>query len=67
LALAATAMAQSPAIDNLVVQLWPEYDRPETLIIYQGQLVADASLPTTLTFEIPARVETMHAVAIMST
>lgn len=67
LALAATAMAQSPAIDNLVVQIWPEYDRPETLIIYQGQLVADASLPTTLTFEIPARVETMHAVAIMST
>ena len=66
LLLGVTAFAQSPTIDNLVVQIWPEFDRPETLIIYQGQLAADESLPATLTFELPARIEKMHAVAIMA-
>lgn len=59
-------MAQAPTIDNLVVQIWPEFDRPETLVIYQGQLAADESLPTTVTFQLPGRIETMHAVAVMS-
>ncbi len=66
LLLGATVFAQSPTIENLVIQIWPEFDRPETLIIYQGQLAADESLPATLTFELPARIETMHAVAIMA-
>lgn len=59
-------LAQSPQIDQLIVQIWPEYDRPEALVIYQGQLADSVSLPTTLTFEVPSAAGDMHAVAIMS-
>jgi hypothetical protein len=54
----------SPQIDNLSVEIWPEFDRPETLIIYRATLSSDTSLPAEVTFELPAHIETLHAVAV---
>ncbi len=56
--------AQSPAFAEVVVDLWPEYDRPEMLAILHIQLPPDVSLPTQVTVRIPARVGEPHAVAV---
>jgi hypothetical protein len=48
------AIAQTEIrLEQLQVDLWPEYDRPDMLVIYRG----------TLTLRIPARVGQPHAVA----
>ncbi|MBG7609510.1 MAG: zinc ribbon domain-containing protein [Anaerolineae bacterium] len=47
----------------LQVDLWPEYDRPEVLVIYRIQLASDLTLPQDVTFRIPASVGEPHAVA----
>ncbi|MBN2499735.1 MAG: hypothetical protein JXB38_03145, partial [Anaerolineales bacterium] len=57
------AYAQQPVtIDTLEVDLWPEYDRPEMLVIYRISLDAAVSLPASLTISIPADAE-LNAVA----
>jgi hypothetical protein len=62
-ALPGVAYAQQPVvIDTLEVDLWPEYDRPEMLVIYRISLDAAVSLPTSLTISIPADAE-LNAVA----
>ena len=48
----------------LEVDLWPEYDRPEVLVIYRITLAPDVSLPVDLTLRIPAAVGDPSAVAI---
>jgi len=50
-------------LEQVQVDLWPEYDRPDMLVIYRGTLPADVPLPATLTLRIPARVGEPHAVA----
>ena len=47
----------------LEVDLWPEYDRPDVLVIYRIQLASGVSLPQDLTFRIPAAAGEPHAVA----
>lgn len=47
----------------LQVDLWPEYDRAEMLVILRAQLAADVSLPVDVTFRIPAAVGEPNAVA----
>lgn len=46
------------------VDLWPEYDRPNTLVIYHMTLSAQISPPVELSVRIPARVGDPHAVAV---
>ncbi|MCB0167178.1 MAG: zinc ribbon domain-containing protein [Anaerolineae bacterium] len=59
-----TAQAQSePRIRNLLIELWPEFDRPELLVIYRVELSSDTPLPATLTFSLPGSIDTMNAVA----
>ncbi len=59
-----SVQAQSPiSLDNLSIQVWPEFDRPETLVIYKGALADSVALPATLTFRLPAQVPEMFAVA----
>jgi hypothetical protein len=62
----AVAMAQSaPAqLKTLLIELWPEYDRPETLVIYHVELAPSTSLPAQLTFRLPGYLEKMHVVAV---
>jgi len=62
---AVVAQAQGPiSLDSLSIQVWPEYDRPETLVIYKGTLAASVELPATLSFQIPTQVSDMFAVAV---
>ena len=57
------AAQTTPQIERLQVDLWPEFDRPDMLIIFRGTLANDLSLPATLTLRLPARVGEPHAVA----
>jgi len=60
-----TIQAQTPPqIQNLSVEIWPEFDQPETLVIYRATLSANTSLPAEVTFQLPGHIETMHAVAV---
>ena len=50
-------------LSYLEVDLWPEYDSPEMLVIYRITLPPTVSLPMDLTFRIPAAVGEPSAVA----
>ena len=55
--LAGPVLAQgSPALSSLAILIWPEFDRPDALVIYQGRLAEGTLRPTPLEFRIPARV-----------
>jgi hypothetical protein len=49
------AQAQNPdrRLALLGISLWLEYDQPGALIIYQGQLPANVTLPAQITFRLP--------------
>ncbi len=58
------ASAQSPTtMENLEVDIWPEYDRPSVLVIYRITLPPDISLPIDLTLRIPVESGEPNAVA----
>ena len=53
--LASPAKAQSVVeFDLLQVDIWPEYDRPEVLVIYRMSLADTVSLPAQISLHIPA-------------
>ncbi len=60
----AKAQAPAPQLKALTVALWPEYDRPEVLVIYRGQLSSNTSLPAQITFRLPGYIKDVHAVAV---
>ncbi len=51
-------------VENLLVQVWPEYDRPETLVIYRVELASAVALPAEVSFSLPGHIDTLHAVAV---
>lgn len=53
----------SVRLSVLEIALWPEFDRPEVLVIFQGQLANDVPLPATLTLTLPQGVDEPHSVA----
>jgi hypothetical protein len=55
-----------PQITNLEIALWPDYDRPEALVIYQVRLAQDTPMPAIVRLPIPAEVGQPHAVAAWS-
>ncbi len=58
LLLPARAQAQSAIqLDSTIVQLWPEFDKPDMLVIYDFTLSAGTALPRDLDFRIPAEAE----------
>ncbi|MCS7260930.1 MAG: hypothetical protein NZ765_09140, partial [Anaerolineae bacterium] len=59
------AAQSSDALASLTIALWPEYDRPEVLVIYQGALKPETSLPATVSIAMPSHVHQMHAVAYL--
>lgn len=64
LLLAWPARAQeTPTLANLEISLWPEFDRPEVLVIYRGLFAADTSLPIPVEIRIPASAGQPTAVA----
>ena len=63
--LAPAALAQdSLRITDLEVDLWPEYDRSDVLVIYHVKLPSDISLPVDVVLRIPAVSGEPHAVAV---
>ncbi len=50
-------------LEQLQIDFWPEYDRPDMLVIYRGLLSPDTPLPASLTLRLPTRVEQPNAVA----
>ncbi len=62
--LVAVSHAQTPVtLESAQVELWPEYDRPEMLVILAGTLPAATQLPATLTVRLPPA-GTLHAAAM---
>lgn len=49
----AGAQADAPVLDELTIQVWPEYDQPSVLVIYDFRLAPGASLPVSLKLRIP--------------
>jgi hypothetical protein len=63
---AGVARAQAPTpLATMSIALWPEYDRPEVLVIFHGSVPEDAPLPAAVSFNLPAGVESVHAVAYL--
>jgi len=59
------ALAQGTVtLASAEVDLWPEYDRPNMLVIYHMTLSAQISPPVELSVRIPARAGDPHAVAV---
>jgi len=60
------AAQETPELASLNIALWPEFDRPEMLVIYQGVLASETSLPAAVEIRIPARVGQPSAMAYLS-
>jgi hypothetical protein len=60
-----SVLAQSaPRLATLVIDVWPEYDRPATvLVIYRGQFAPGAPIPQQVKLRIPASAGEPSAVA----
>jgi hypothetical protein len=48
----------------LEIDLWPEYDRPEMLVIYRIELSSNVAVPVDLSISIPAAAGEPNAVAV---
>jgi len=55
---------ESPSLDTLVIDLWPEYDQPTMLVIYKAMLSPEVSLPAEITFRIPVQAGNPAVVAV---
>ena len=53
-------------LESLSIALWPEFDQPEMLVIYQGSLAPETALPAAVEIRIPARVGRPTAMAFLS-
>jgi len=63
-ALAGFAQAQdTPTLSSLEVTLWPEYDKPEVLVIYRGIFAANTPLPVPVELYLPLQAGQPSAVA----
>jgi hypothetical protein len=63
-AVPAAQAQQAPQLSSLKVTLWPEFDKPEMLVIYTFNISGSTSLPLNLTMRIPAAAGEPHAVAV---
>jgi hypothetical protein len=59
----ARGQAETPSLEDLKIDLWPEYDRPSTLVMYRFRLKPGASLSVPVAIPVPANVGEPHAVA----
>ena len=51
-------------MDLLQIQIWPEYDKPSVLVIYQLTLSATTTFPASVSVRIPIAAGEPHAVAV---
>jgi hypothetical protein len=63
-----TVQGQAPIeIERLQVDIWPEYDRPDVLVIYRVTLSSTTALPAALTLRIPADAGSPYNLAFKDT
>jgi hypothetical protein len=55
---------ESPSLESLAIDLWPEYDDPGVLVIYKAVLSPEVSLPAEITLRIPVEAGAPFAVAV---
>src|SRR4030042_895954 len=61
-----SALAQTPIVlSSLQVQLWPEYDQPSMLVIYDFQLAPGTELPVGVSIKFPKEAN-LVAVAVQA-
>jgi hypothetical protein len=60
----ATKAQESPSLESLVIDLWPEYDQPSMLVIYKAMLSPEVILPTEITFRMPVQAGSPAVVAV---
>ena len=53
-----------PRFENLTIDLWPEYDRPNLLVIYKAELSPEVSLPAEITLRMPVEAGAPAVVAV---
>ena len=58
------ALQEDVAIEWLQIELWPEYDRADMLVIYRFSLSSDVSLPANLELHIPYQAGDPYKVAM---
>lgn len=58
-----TAKAQAPTFATLIIELWPEYDQSETLVIYRLELDTGTTLPAEVSFQLPDHINDLNAIA----
>jgi hypothetical protein len=51
-------------ISRMEIDLWPDYDRPQMLVIYRVQISNDTQLPARISLRIPSQAVTPYKVAI---
>lgn len=49
--------------ESLQIDLWPEYDRPEMLVVYRFRIAAEVQLPVSVNIRIPVAAGAPNAVA----
>ena len=59
-----SAFQSEITLDSLKVELWPEYDREDMLVIYRFSLASDVALPADVEIHIPSRVGDVYQVAM---
>ena len=60
-----SAQAQTPLeIDQLQVDIWPEFDKPEVLVIYHIVIAANSTLPAQIALRIPKEANSPYNVAM---
>lgn len=52
------------SLQTMTIDLWPEYDQPNMLVIYKAELSPDVSLPAEITFSIPVQAGEPAVVAV---
>ncbi|MCL5110476.1 MAG: zinc ribbon domain-containing protein [Chloroflexi bacterium] len=61
---AVQAQQSAPHFKRLKVSIWPEYDDPRVLVIYQGDFADEVTLPATVRYILPQGTEVHAAAAI---
>lgn len=57
----------SASLSSVTAKIWPEYDKPDVLVIHYITVSPQTSLPATMTFRIPATAQKPNALAIGNT
>jgi hypothetical protein len=62
--LPAQTLNQSLQVNNMEIDIWPEYDQPSTLVIYRVSFASLMSFPARVSFKIPISAGDPYSVAM---